>query len=165
MSDVRLSLLSPVRVLLNGQVLDLGGPRQRAVLAMSRGDLVPAERLIDALWADTPPADPAAALQTFVSRLRRALQPDATARARGQLLVSGASGYALRLEPDQVDAWLFARLEELRIARERRAAARLALGDTAVLVPELEALVREAPLREGRWQPVPARDPRSSRPN
>ena len=45
------------------------------------------------------------------------------------------------------------RLGELReVARERLVAARLARGEAAVLVPEVEALVAQAPLREERWR-------------
>jgi hypothetical protein len=46
-----------------------------------------------------------------------------------------------------------ARLNELRrVANERLLAARLDLGDSALLVPQLEAMVGEAPLREERWR-------------
>ena len=46
-----------------------------------------------------------------------------------------------------------ARLSELRaVARERLLEARLQLGDAALLVGELEALVAEDPLREERWR-------------
>ena len=46
-----------------------------------------------------------------------------------------------------------ARLTELRaVARERLLEARLQLGDAALLVGELEALVAEDPLREERWR-------------
>ena len=54
------------------------------------------------------------------------------------------------------DAWArpeITRLAELRaVAREQLLAARLATGDAAVLVPDLESLVDEAPLREERWR-------------
>ncbi len=46
-----------------------------------------------------------------------------------------------------------ARLIELRaVARERLLAAQLALGEAALLVPDLEAMVAEEPLREERWR-------------
>ena len=46
-----------------------------------------------------------------------------------------------------------ARLTELRtVARERLLAARLELGEAALLVPDLEAMVAEEPLREERWR-------------
>ncbi|WP_324276853.1 AfsR/SARP family transcriptional regulator [Blastococcus brunescens] len=46
-----------------------------------------------------------------------------------------------------------ARLAELRtVARERLMAVRLELGEAALLVPDLEAMVAEEPLREERWR-------------
>ena len=45
-----------------------------------------------------------------MSRLRRALEPGRPARAPAQVLVTEPPGYALRLDPDQVDAYRFERL-------------------------------------------------------
>src|SRR4051794_26500328 len=48
--------------------LDLGGPRQRAVLArlaLARGSLVSAEQLVEALWGEAVPASATASLQTY----------------------------------------------------------------------------------------------------
>src|SRR5439155_973203 len=83
---------------LNGAALDLGGRRQRAVLALlvlARGDIVPADRLVDSIWSGNPPANAAGALQAYVSRLRSRLEPGGTARARANLIMSRASGDAL----------------------------------------------------------------------
>jgi DNA-binding SARP family transcriptional activator len=182
--------------------IDLGGRRQRAVLAvliLARGEIVPAERVAYCVWGDDPPANVSGAVQSYVSHLRRRLQPDGAPRSRGGLIVSEGAGYALRLPADAVDAWRFeqllrdaaeadgdarraaatlaeavelwhgpalseyagepwaeaeiARLTELRaVARERLLAARLDRGEAALLVPELEALVADDPLREERWR-------------
>ena len=72
-----------------------------------RDQVVPADRLADCVWGDHPPANPAGALQAYVSHLRRRLQPEAGARQRDGVIVSEAAGYALRLAPDAVDAWCF----------------------------------------------------------
>src|SRR5260370_2790491 len=96
-----------------GEPVDLGGRRQRAVLAvlaLNRGDIVPTDRLVDCVWGDRPPANAAGALQAYVSHLRRRLEPGGTARARGNVIVSRPPGYALTLDPDAVDAWRFDRL-------------------------------------------------------
>ncbi|MEU0554899.1 BTAD domain-containing putative transcriptional regulator [Dactylosporangium sp. NPDC006015] len=195
------SVLGDMTATVDGEVVDLGGRRQRAVLAVlvvNRGDIVPTDRLIDCVWSGQPPANAAGALQAYVSHLRRRLEPGATARARGNVIVSRPPGYALTLDAGAVDAWRFdrgvtealgtadpaaqrdlleaalrlwhgpayaeyadetwaqaeaARLRQLReVAREQLLAARLALGDSALLVPELEALVAEEPLREQRWR-------------
>ncbi|MFJ1758077.1 ATP-binding protein [Kitasatospora sp. NPDC088134] len=58
----------------DGTQVALGGARLRALLAalaLREGRPVPAELLADEVWADEPPQDAAAALQTLVGRLRR----------------------------------------------------------------------------------------------
>src|SRR5262249_34822606 len=161
---------------------------------LARGSAIPAERLIDSVWAGQPPAGAVGALQSYVSHLRRRLEPERTARTRGSVIASMGPGYALTLDGLTVDAFLFerlvrdaaelpvpaeraatlvealelwrgpalaeyadeawaradiARLSELReVARENLAAARLERGESAVVVPEIEALVADLPLRE-----------------
>jgi DNA-binding SARP family transcriptional activator/basic membrane lipoprotein Med (substrate-binding protein (PBP1-ABC) superfamily) len=59
-------------------VLELGGRKQRAVLAallLRRDEVVPVERLFDEVWGEDPPASAAHSLESYVSRLRRALSP------------------------------------------------------------------------------------------
>ena len=93
-----------------GEPADLGGPRQRSVLARlvaARGRMVPAERLVDDLWAEAAPPRAAAGLQSFVSHLRRALEPDRPPRTPARILVTEPPGYALRLPDGAVDAWRF----------------------------------------------------------
>lgn len=88
---------------------DLKGPRHRAVLArllVARGRVVPVDRLAADLW-DDPPDGALGAIQTFVSALRRALEPGRAPRTPARLLVTAAPGYAVRAEPDAVDAWRF----------------------------------------------------------
>ncbi|WP_328450041.1 BTAD domain-containing putative transcriptional regulator [Amycolatopsis sp. NBC_00438] len=87
--------------------LALKGPRHRAVLArllIARGRVVPVDVLVDDLWLD-PPGGAVGALQTFVSALRRALEPDRPPRTPAGLLITSGPGYAVRAE--SVDAWSF----------------------------------------------------------
>ncbi|GAB3959432.1 BTAD domain-containing putative transcriptional regulator [Actinoallomurus acanthiterrae] len=94
-----------------GDPIALKGPRHRAVLArliVARGRVVPVTRLADDLWED-PPEDAVGAVRTFVAALRRALEPLRPPRAPARLLVTEGPGYALRAEPDAVDAWRFER--------------------------------------------------------
>ena len=66
--------------------VDLGGRRQRAVLALlviARGSVVPAETLVESVWGERQPADAMGALQSFVSHLRRRLESGRSARSRG----------------------------------------------------------------------------------
>ncbi|GAA3453019.1 BTAD domain-containing putative transcriptional regulator [Dactylosporangium matsuzakiense] len=109
---LRIGVLGGVSAERHGTPVDLGGRRQRAVLALlvlGRGSVLSADRLIGVLWPDEPPPKPQPVLQAYVSHLRRILQPDLPARARTGLIVSRPAGYALQLPPDAVDAWRFER--------------------------------------------------------
>ena len=84
----------------DGRELGLGGPKQRAVLALllvEAGRVVPAEYLAEVLWRGAPPPGAAKTLRSYVSRLRSLLDPEAALVARG-------GGYAITVEPDRVDA-------------------------------------------------------------
>ncbi|WP_300267798.1 BTAD domain-containing putative transcriptional regulator [Microbacterium sp.] len=76
---LEVSVLGSVRASTGGQEHPIGGSKQRGLLArlvVSRGRSLSAERLIDELWDDVPPRDPAHALQARVSRLRSAVPID-----------------------------------------------------------------------------------------
>ncbi|GII05234.1 AfsR/SARP family transcriptional regulator [Planobispora takensis] len=115
----------------DGLVLAVGGPRVRGVLAMlalDAGRVVTAERLIDGLYGDDPPANAANALQSQISRLRHQL-------GRTGAVEGHPAGYRLPAEPQDVDAHRFEHLaetgrRELAAGRAREAAALLreALG-------------------------------------
>ncbi|MDX2647135.1 BTAD domain-containing putative transcriptional regulator [Streptomyces sp. PA03-1a] len=93
----------------DGRALALKGPRHREVLArlvVARRRVVPVTRLVADLW-DEPPAGAVGAVQTFVGALRRELEPERPPRAPARLLVTAGTGYALRADPDSVDAWRF----------------------------------------------------------
>jgi DNA-binding SARP family transcriptional activator len=98
-----------------------------AQLAIDAGRVVPADRLIDRLWGDRLPANPAGALQTRVSQLRAALD-DAEPGAR-RLVVSRPPGYLLDVTPDAVDA---GRFEALLAETTGDPRARVALLDDAL---------------------------------
>ena len=201
-ATVRLGVLGPLEARgPDGERLDLGGPRQRAVLAVlaiARGRVVATDRIIDDLWRGEPSPKAMGSLQAYVSHLRRALEPDRAARTPAAILVSASPGYALHLPEDAVDAWFFERLvREARVdpdpasaaasldramglwrgdayagfldedwaapesarlsgvhagAVESRAEAVLALGRAAEVVPDLERLVADQPLREDAWR-------------
>ncbi|WP_433058025.1 BTAD domain-containing putative transcriptional regulator [Dactylosporangium sp. CS-033363] len=104
--DVR--ILGPLEVVSPaGAPIDLGTPKQRAVVALLAtrpGRVVPVQTLVDELWAEEPPERAIASLQAYVSRIRRALEPGRAARDRAAVLVSRAPGYLLDLPPAAVDA-------------------------------------------------------------
>ncbi|MBB2912900.1 DNA-binding SARP family transcriptional activator [Streptosporangium becharense] len=82
----------------DGAPVDLGGPRQRAVLARllaARGVVVSTDMLIDDVYENDPPASALATIQAYVSHLRRAVEPDRAPRAPARLLVGRPPGYAL----------------------------------------------------------------------
>ncbi|MGP3963400.1 BTAD domain-containing putative transcriptional regulator [Nonomuraea sp. 3N208] len=108
---MRFGVLGPVTVWDEaGGVVDVKGPRHRAVLArliVARRRVVPVARLAGDLWEEEPPPGAVGALRTFVAALRRALEPERPPRAAPRLLVTEGPGYALRAAPDAVDAWRF----------------------------------------------------------
>ncbi len=107
---VRFGVLGPLEVSGEDGPLPLGGPKQRMVLAhlvLGANRVVPADRLIDALWGEEPPEAARGTLQAYVSRLRSALGSDA--------IEGRAPGYLLRADPEEVDALRFEGL--LRKAR------------------------------------------------
>ena len=64
-------ILGPLDVSDDGCRIDLGGPRQRALLALlllNANEVVTRDRLIDELWGETPPATAVKTLQANVSR-------------------------------------------------------------------------------------------------
>ncbi len=110
---VEFRLLGQVEAWRDGCRVELGGRKQRAVLAsllVRAGTVVPVDRIVDDLWPDDPPARAAATVQVFVSNLRRALEPDRERGVPAALLVTAAPGYRLAVDPDAVDADVFARL-------------------------------------------------------
>ncbi|GAA2639317.1 BTAD domain-containing putative transcriptional regulator [Actinomadura fulvescens] len=110
-------LLGPLRVTVAGRAVELPAGRLRAllaVLAMSAGRTVPADRLATAVWGTDARGDPRANVRTNVKRLRRALGDD-------QLVVARPGGYLLAAEPDHVDALRFGRLLDEAAARDREA--------------------------------------------
>ncbi|QXJ25077.1 AAA family ATPase [Actinomadura graeca] len=132
-------VLGAFGVAVAGVPADLGGPRQRSVLARlvaAHGRMVPADRLVEDLWAGTAPPRAAAGLQSFVSHLRRALEPARPPRTPARILVTEPPGYALRLPDGDVDAWRFDALID-------EAAALLDAGDPASARGRAEAALAE----------------------
>ncbi|MEU1385351.1 MULTISPECIES: BTAD domain-containing putative transcriptional regulator [unclassified Nonomuraea] len=113
--ELGLRLLGPVSCVLDGEQVDPGPPRQRAVLVMlaaSPGRVVTKDQLIEGLWGERPPKSARQSVYTYIAGLRRAIEPARGPGARPALLVGAAGGYRLLIEPDRVDAIAFARLAE-----------------------------------------------------
>src|SRR6266480_2862940 len=78
-------ILGPLEVLSDGQALDLGGQKQRALLALlllEANRPVSRDRLIDALWEEEPTATAQKAIQVYVSQLRNCSARSACSRGR-----------------------------------------------------------------------------------
>ncbi len=103
-------VLGPLEVLRSGRAVPLGGPRQRAVLALlllEAGRAVSMDRLGEDVWGGDPPDEWANTLQTYVFHLRQALEPDRARGAVGGVLVTSGRGYLLRAGREQLDAAVF----------------------------------------------------------
>jgi DNA-binding SARP family transcriptional activator len=171
-------ILGPLEVVRDGHALDLGGQKQRALLALlllEANRVVSRDRLIDAIWEEDPPATARKALQVYISQLRKLLGTEH--------VETRAPGYLLRVAPGELDLARFRALQEegmLRealslwrgapladLAGERFAQAEIvglqelrlgcledrieqdiARGQHAAAVSDLERLVTEHPLRE-----------------
>lgn len=177
--SVRVHLIGPLSVEREGEDLTgaaLGGARERrllAILAMAPGAVVPKPAIVEWLW-DDPPRDPAAAVDTAVSLLRRALGPAApTLETRrpgyrlecatdldelDRLVVAGRWDAALAvlhgefLSGEPASDWVDEQRRELGwrrieiLVRAGEAAARRGEDDTAVL--RFTAATAADPLRE-----------------
>ena len=158
-------LLGPVGVVRAGREVGLGGPKQRAVLALlllEAGQVVPTDRLVEEVWRGGPSPGAAKTLRSYVSRLRALLDPDVRLVARG-------GGYVLSVDRGLVDTsrfeWLAAAgktaLESgdpVAAAARFREALALWRGPALAGVGDVERLVLEAArLEESRLAVVEAR--------
>ena len=131
------SVLGPLRVANGAGPIEVPGAKERALLAhlvARRGSMVPASEIIDALWGDEPPRSAAKSVQTFVARLRNALDPERVS-GTGVIRTEGP-GYRLDVDASAVDAERFTGLitvgrTALRDGRDRVAGE--ALGEALAL--------------------------------
>jgi len=110
-------LLGPVEVWDGGDRLDIGSAKPSLVLAslaITPGQLVPWEALVNRVWGERLPGDPKASLYVYVTRLRRSLEP------AGVQILSRSGGYVCDVAPERVD-----------LARFRQRVGRLRDAETA----------------------------------
>src|SRR6266566_2926092 len=104
--SLRFAVLGQVRAWRGAGELDLGWPKQRAVLAallLRHDQVVTQGAIVDGVWGEDPPASAANLVQTYVWRLRRVLEPSRGPREPGCVLATTPSGYLLRLGACQLD--------------------------------------------------------------
>lgn len=109
------AILGPIAVHRDGERVTLGGPRQRALLAMlmlRANEVVSRDRLIEGLWGERAPATASRSIDSYVSRLRGVLGSERIDRV--------APGYRVRIEPGELDLDRFETLleEGRRYARD-----------------------------------------------
>jgi DNA-binding SARP family transcriptional activator len=142
-------ILGPFEVAENGRSLPVGSGKQRALLVLlllNAGEVVSTDRLIDALWGESPPASAANSVHIYVSQLRKLLGDGC--------LVTRGHGYVVVLEPGQLDLDRFEGL--LDEGRKR-----LASGDAEGAAETLQAalgLWRGAPLLDVENEPFAQRE-------
>ncbi|HEU5469090.1 MAG TPA: BTAD domain-containing putative transcriptional regulator [Actinophytocola sp.] len=109
-------LLGEVQLWAAGQLLDVGAPRQQAVLAVlsvDAGRPVAMDTLIDRVWDDTPPVEARNVLYSHLSRIRRLLGQAADRTGQRSVRIERRhAGYILDIDPDVVDLHRFCRLVE-----------------------------------------------------
>jgi DNA-binding SARP family transcriptional activator len=91
-------ILGPVEARADGGPIDLGRPKQRALLAallLRAGAAIPREALVDALWGEAPPASAVQSLQVYVSGLRKVLG--------AERIETRGTSYRVVLEPGELD--------------------------------------------------------------
>lgn len=140
---VQFRLLGTLEVEGDAGLVALGGPKERAalaLLALRSGRVVSADALVAALWGEDAPRTAVKTLQTYVFRLRRSL-----AAAGGEAIVTTrGGGYQLNAGLDQVDVARF----ERELAQARQAAADAAGGRALVHLKHALELWRGDPLGE-----------------
>jgi DNA-binding SARP family transcriptional activator/tetratricopeptide (TPR) repeat protein len=98
-------LLGPIAVLSGGEPLPLSRGRQRAVLAvllLNAGRAVSVGEIAETLWGPAPLPSAPATIRNYVKRLRRVLGDADQTR-----IVTRSPGYAIRVEPGELDAARF----------------------------------------------------------
>jgi DNA-binding SARP family transcriptional activator len=143
---VEFAILGPLEVRNQHRRIEVSSAKERLLLAalvVRANEVVSAERLIEVLWGADPPVTAANTLQTYISHLRRALQPDRAPRAQDGVLRTRGHGYELAIAPEAIDAVRFERLA--RAGRDMLAASP---ERAAEILRAATALWRGEPLAE-----------------
>jgi predicted ATPase/DNA-binding SARP family transcriptional activator len=136
--SLELAVLGPLEVSRGGQPLDVGGSKQRtllAALALEANRVVSDGELVNILWGDDPDEGTIDALRVHIHRLRRTIEQNGdSGPAEGRLVVRSLTGYSLVLKLDELDISRFrALINEARTAALRGSDAHaLSLFDQAL---------------------------------
>jgi DNA-binding SARP family transcriptional activator len=105
---MQIRLLGHLEASVDDRPLELGGSKQRAVLAMlglEANRLVSAERLVEGLWGEEPPSSAGKMVQNYVWRLRKLLADDGDVE-----IITRGRAYELQIDRELIDALRFERL-------------------------------------------------------
>lgn len=141
MAPISFAVLGPVEVRSGDRRLDVGGDRQRRILAamlLSLGQTLQVPHLIEVVWDDDPPETARQQIHNGVWRLRRALARCGDAG----VLRSEPDGYQLRAQRSQLD---LARFEQ-SVMEGRRLARLYRMGEAAAHLRSAVSLWRGPPL-------------------
>jgi DNA-binding SARP family transcriptional activator/tetratricopeptide (TPR) repeat protein len=112
---VQFSVLGPVRVQRAGADAALGGPQERALLALllvRAGQPVAVSEIVTVLWGARPPHSAVNVVRRHVGSLRRLMEPGLPVRAAGRWLARHAGGYLWTADADSLDLLRFRRLRD-----------------------------------------------------
>lgn len=122
-------VLGPLEVIVDGRPLALGGPKQRAVLALllvEHGHVVSVDRIGDGLWGEQAGDQTKNLIQVYVSNIRRALEPAAAAFGIDGFVRTQRPGYVAEVPADELDLDVFERLTALARRNAQQGDARTA---------------------------------------
>ncbi|MFG1811947.1 BTAD domain-containing putative transcriptional regulator [Streptomyces sp. NPDC049040] len=107
---VEFRALGPIEAVVEGRLVDLGAPKQRALLALlvsKVGQPVAVDMIVEELWSGNPPPSAIASLQAYVANLRRVLEPGRAPRTPPTVLRTYERGYLLDSRVVAVDVHCF----------------------------------------------------------
>lgn len=145
-AGVSFGVLGPLTVTRAGAQVDVGGHKERLVLAhlLARANvIVSVDALVEGVWGGHPPRSAERTLQAYVARLRRVLEPDRSRGAPSTVLLREGGGYRVRIDSGHSDALRFEALARRGADQLRRGE-----GDAASVLREALALWRGPPYVE-----------------
>lgn len=126
---MRFQILGSVSTVADGRVKSLEGARQRTLMALllvNAQKVVTKDQFFEEVWGDKLPSVPDNALQAVVARVRKVLVAELGEEFARERLVTHPDGYAMDVDPSDIDAHLFEQLtaEAKAMAGQDPAAAR-----------------------------------------
>src|SRR4029079_9463869 len=133
--ELEYRVLGKLEVVRDGEPIDLGAHRQRALLALlltAPNSVFSTDRILDELWGEAGGVDKQNALWVYVSGLRKALEPDREKRTEGAILLTRAPVYLVQVAAAQIDSLRFEAMvtEGRALADVDTGAAALRLGES-----------------------------------